>query len=548
MDPSQPSCSGRSSGRASNMDENDSDGSIDPLQRIVNNTSESSSDEDTSEDEADIEVVCPTWSIHTGGLRRIEFARVDSLLVPIPGTGSPIDFFNLLLDDIFLQNICKLSNSYAFNDVYARPNLTPRSRINAWKDLTVPELKTFLGVLIHTGTIKMNRVQDYWKTDYLFNLKCFSSFMSRDRFLSILRCLHFSRPSGNDTDHDNPTEKIKFVVEYFNNKMKSVYYPQKELSLDEAMVLWRGRLHSSQYIQGKRHKYGVKLYTLTEHQGFILKFLLYSGRSDNVVGGKGHTEKVVLNLLKDYLGHGHSVYTDNCYNSYALASKLLSQNTYCTGTLRSDRKFIPKEVSSKSLKKGETIARYANGVMIGKWRDKRTVLYISTEHDNQLVDCTDKRGRSKQKPLPIVKYNAHMSGVDRADQMMSYHPCERKTIRWYKKIFIHVIMMIMTNSHLLYNTHNKKMNLYDFRLEVIKSLLPPPLVESPAQKRKRNEAHKLVKIAERDHNNRTKRKKCRQCTNDGKHGVKTTFQCESCPDKPGLCMGQCFQAFHDRLV
>ncbi|KAG8259867.1 hypothetical protein J6590_004995 [Homalodisca vitripennis] len=100
MNPSQPGCSGLSKGRARNMDENDSNGSVDPMQRIVDNTSESSSDEDTSEDEADIEVVCPMWSIYTGGLRRIEFVRVDSLLVPIPDTGSPIDFFSLLLDDM----------------------------------------------------------------------------------------------------------------------------------------------------------------------------------------------------------------------------------------------------------------------------------------------------------------------------------------------------------------------------------------------------------------------------------------------------------------
>ncbi|KAG8261585.1 hypothetical protein J6590_070025 [Homalodisca vitripennis] len=45
--------SGLSSGRARSMDENDTDGSIDPMQRIVDNTSESSSDEDTGEDEAD---------------------------------------------------------------------------------------------------------------------------------------------------------------------------------------------------------------------------------------------------------------------------------------------------------------------------------------------------------------------------------------------------------------------------------------------------------------------------------------------------------------
>lgn len=46
-----------------------------------------------------------------------------------------------------------------------------------------------------------------------------------------------------------------------------------------------------------------------EHQGFILNLLLYVGKSDPVIGGKGHAEKVVLHLLKPYLGKGHSVWT-----------------------------------------------------------------------------------------------------------------------------------------------------------------------------------------------------------------------------------------------
>ncbi|KAG8253213.1 hypothetical protein J6590_039552 [Homalodisca vitripennis] len=69
-------------------------------------------------------------------------------------------------------------------------------------------------------------------------------------------------------------EKIQFVVGYVNDKMRNVYYHQKELSLDEAM-----------YIKGNRHKFGVKLYTLTEHQGFILRFLMYTGKSDTTVEG-----------------------------------------------------------------------------------------------------------------------------------------------------------------------------------------------------------------------------------------------------------------------
>lgn len=52
--------------------------------------------------------------------------------------------------------------------------------------------------------------------------------------------------------------------------MKEVYEPSKNLSLDESMVLWRGRLVFRQYIKNKQHKYGVKSYLLTEPWGFYI--------------------------------------------------------------------------------------------------------------------------------------------------------------------------------------------------------------------------------------------------------------------------------------
>ncbi|KAG8273766.1 hypothetical protein J6590_014405 [Homalodisca vitripennis] len=68
------------------------------------------------------------------------------------------------------------------------------------------------------------------------------------------------------------------------------------------------------------------------------------------------------------------------------------------------------------------------------------------------------------------------------------------------------------------------------------------------QKRMRKEAHKLDRIEGQEANvSRTKRKKCRQCTKNGKPNVKTAFHCVTCPEKPGLCMGQCFEAYYDSL-
>ncbi|KAG8294436.1 hypothetical protein J6590_102964 [Homalodisca vitripennis] len=46
-----------------------------------------------------------------------------------------------------------------------------------------------------------------------------------------------------------------------------------------------------------------------------------------------------------------------------------------------------------------------------------------------MTEHVNKRGEAKEKPLPIVQYNQYMSGIDGQDQLLSYYPCERKTIR-----------------------------------------------------------------------------------------------------------------------
>ncbi|KAG5885390.1 hypothetical protein JTB14_002787 [Gonioctena quinquepunctata] len=87
------------------------------------------------------------------------------------------------------------------------------------------------------------------------------------------------------------------------------------------------------------------------------------------------------------------------------AKNLLNQGTNCTGTLRLDRKNVPIDVKNAKLAKGNTIARYAEGIMIGKWRDKRDVSYISTEFENNMIEIETRRKEKVNKPLPVVQYN-----------------------------------------------------------------------------------------------------------------------------------------------
>jgi len=400
-------------------------------------------------------------------MTHIPFSKSKGLKV-FPQGNDPIDYFNLLFDDRLFELIVNETNKYAVQ-VFLSGSGGPSSRISTWKDTNIPEMKLFIGLLFHNGTIRVNRLEDYWKTSELFNLNFFRQYMSRNRFMLLLRNLHFTESEYNV---NNRLNKIEPIVTYFNNKMTDIYEPSENLALDESMVLFRGRLVFRQYIKNKRHKYGIKLYMLTESGGLVHRIMIYSGQGNDTSDDFTHTEYVVVKLMEGLTGCGRSLYMDNYYNSVKLAHILLTKKTYCTGTLRGNRKGNPKEITLKKLKVGESVGKYTKeGVCVMKWRDRREVLAISSEHTNDLVEVTNRRGDQKLKPKAVSMYNKYMSGIDRQDQMLSYYPCERKTVRWYKKIGIHFFQLFLLNAYYLYVENVKKCSLYDFRLSVITALV-----------------------------------------------------------------------------
>ncbi|KAG5865023.1 hypothetical protein JTB14_030055 [Gonioctena quinquepunctata] len=507
----------------------------------------SEEEEDEPEENGDTTSATPdvNWADNPATMKAIDFSKRRELLATLPESNEPLDYFLLLMDKKVLDHIVEQTNSYAV-EVLSQSSARERSRISRWKDLENDELLEFIGLILHMGTIRMNRYQDYWRTDRLYNLKCFSDHMSRDRFMIILRCLHFAPI---ETGADRPVDrlwKIRPLLDYFNDKMKEVYYPGKELCIDEPMALWRGRLVSKQYIQNEFNRYSIKMYTLTEPNGLALKFAIYTGQLENLEA-EGHVNEVVFDLMDEKLGNGHSLYTDEYYNSYDLSMTLLENFTYITGILHSDRKSKPQIVTCGKLKNGETKCLYSNdGVMVGKWRDKHNVRYISSEHENEMVEYQSKRGRLRQKPKPIVEYDKYMDGTDRLEQMLEYYPLEHKVMTWYKKLAVHVFQMMLLNSFHLYNMYSgKKTDLYDYRLALIRGLLRP---KRPKRIPARNEevpAHFPAKITEKK-SGRIIRRRCRMCHRN-KIRKASIYYCMACPDNPALCVTECFQNYHEQL-
>ena len=63
-------------------------------------------------------------------------------------------------------------------------------------------------------------------------------------------------------------------------------------------------------------------------------------------------------------------------------------------------------------------------------RQKRSVDSFQCSNP-EMVKVSNRRGNEKMKPNIVRDYNNSMSGIDRSDQMLSYHSGLRKTLRWY---------------------------------------------------------------------------------------------------------------------
>lgn len=463
------------------------------------------------------------------------FLGQEGLKINIPENSKPLDFFLLVFDNLLIEKVRDWTNARA-TSLMNQSNLRRHSNMKKWSMLTSEELKKFFGLCIMMGNIQMPSIKLYWSRHFLYEHPLFGKVMSRTRFESILRCLCFYGEADN-TSHR--LHKIDQVLSHILHNIENIYSPGENLSLDEALVLWRGRLCFRQYIPNKTAKYGIKLYELCTPDGFILNAIVYTGKG-TVTNEQGHAASVVNELAINYLGKGHTIYMDNYYNSVDLTKFLYKQKTHVVGTLRKNRKKNPTSVVGKNLKKGETIFQRSGSVLVQKWKDKREVLVISSRHKAVMEKTINKRGIIKMKPSAIADYNRHMSGIDRGDQMLAYYSTPRKSVRWYLKLFFHLFDMSLWNSCWLYNkVHKNKKTYLQFRGEIAEVLLANvgnatilrPSTNSLSQ-------HFPVKLE--------KRRRCRVCSTKKKRSV-TWYACEICKESGeliGLCVENCFKEYH----
>ena len=212
------------------------------------------------------------------------------------------------------------TNSFAEQFLAAAAEKTrTNSYIGKWVPVTLPEMKKFLGLVILMGIIYKPSIPLYWSTDELFSTPIFSQFITRNRFQLIEKFLHFNNnvdPNYDPLDENRERlHKLRPILDILRGQCKSVWYPGKELSVDQSLVLFKGRVTFRQYIKTKRARFGIKLYALTTSDGITLDFLVYCGKgmfyNDNEHSSTSSTERITTVLM----GHtwGRDMYSTKMF-------------------------------------------------------------------------------------------------------------------------------------------------------------------------------------------------------------------------------------------
>ncbi|XP_024002130.1 piggyBac transposable element-derived protein 4 [Salvelinus sp. IW2-2015] len=470
---------------------------------------------------------------------------------------SAAECFKLFLTEKLMGDIVEETNRYAL-ELLERREPGVRGKLAKWVTTTISEMYTFLVTVLLMGIVKKNSLREYWSTDPMFATPFFATLFSQDRFLVLLRCLHFvNNATANLND---PLHKIRNVLTSLTSAFGQVFMPYKDLCIDEYLMLWKGRLAFRQYIPSKRHRFGVKFFFLCDVKtGFVQDIIVYTGSTTDVqhYEGLGVSGSVVMTMLAPHLGRGHTLYVDNWYSSPTLFQHLFSNSTGACGTVQSNRKGMPS-FGSRKMQRGEVEFKENGQQLAVKWHDKRDVHVLSTVH-TATMSPTGKvdhlTGERKIKPDCVLDYNRKMGAVNKADMINRFVACAWKTTKWYKKIFFHLIDTAVLNGHIVHRQLSGEVITYQkYRENLMRELLeehhtprrPPtggrPAADNPLRLNARHFPSKVPQTAAQGSRTRRHCKVCLSSTRRRKQRKLTKYMCVPC-DIP-LCVAPCFGEYH----
>ena len=285
---------------------------------------------------------------------------------------------------------------------------------------------------------------------------------SRDRFFELKKYIYFYDPEHVLTEEEkkDPLYRVRHFYDTVVQKFNAMFNCGREISVDEAMIPFKGRLSIKVCMPDEPVEFGVKLFMLCDFKtGYCKNLSMYAGKDDRAVGILGKTGAVFMELAEDLFHSNHHLYMDNFYTSPILFKLLKERGILAAGTSRPRKNYPSKELKREKLSKRREVAwlSWFNSLAL-RWKDRKDVYFLSTIHAPPDVpvwvglDSSEDSGREGEsaqsgevvqrrekvndrwvtkkiyQPEIVKGYNTYMGGVDLCDQMTSLNKAKKQTL------------------------------------------------------------------------------------------------------------------------
>ena len=221
------------------------------------------------------------------------------------------------------------------------------------------------------------------------------------------------------------------------------------------------------------------------------------------------------------------------------------------GTYNKNRKNVAKLNQKFTQKEESEMAGCKEGLLCVHWKDTKDVLLMSNCHTPEMTNVQRKKKdgtiQEVSCPVPIAFYNKYMGGMDHADQMIGLYDLDRKSGKWWRKVYFRLLLTSVFNAYIVFVEKNhKKIPYIHYFVNLAESMIH--YGRSKLGKRKKTKRvgrhsasfSKMDAVGDHLPLKNKNRSWCIRCTSR-KIEKRTNFVCKKC--NIPLCM-ECFVAYH----
>ncbi|KAM4812726.1 piggyBac transposable element-derived protein 5 [Urocitellus parryii] len=400
----------------------------------------------------------------------------------MPPSASAVDFFQLFVPDNVLKSMVVQTNMYAkkFQERFGSDG--------AWVEVTLAEMKAFLGYVISTSVSHCESVLSIWSGGFYSN-RSLALAMSQARFEKILKYFHVVAFRSSQATHG--LYKVQPFLDSLQGSFEAAFRPSQTQVLHEPLIdedpVFVATCTERELRKRKKRKFSLWVRQCSS-TGFIVQIYVHlkeGGGPDSLDALKNKPQlhgMVARSLCRSAAGKNYIIFTGPSITSLTLFEEFEKQEIYCCGLLssrKSDCTGLPPSMLTNPATppaRGQHQIKMKGNMSLICWYNKGHFRFLTNAYSPVQQGVIIKR-RSGEVPCPLAveAFAAHLSYICRYDDKYSRYFISHKPSKTWQQVFWFAISIAVNNAYILYKMsdayHVKRYSRAQFGERLVRELL-----------------------------------------------------------------------------